>query len=285
MEASMSYKTILVHVDQSSNATCRMRLAVDIAAAHEAHLVGAALTGISRFAYQAGAVTQEAPALTEYLGRFMEVAKTRSELALEEFRKLAGAVQPLTFEATLFYDEPCAGYSLRARYSDLAVISQFDPEDGRTTVPADFPEYVVLNSGGPVLIIPFAGEFKTIGQRPLIAWDGSAAAIRAVRDAMPLLRGAECTDVVVFNTDHDTHGDQPGDDVALFLSRHEIPVEVMRQETSLDVGEALLSLAANRGNDLIVMGGYGHSRFKEFMLGGATRTLLQSMTVPVLMSH
>lgn len=283
----MSYKTILVHVDQSSNASCRMRLAVDIASDHGAHLVGAAMTGISRFAYQAGSVVQEDAYMTEYLAHFMRVAKTRSELALDEFRKLAEAAPPLSFEATLFSDEPCDGISLRAHYSDLAVISQFDPDDGHATVPPDFPEFVVMNSGCPVLIVPFAGNFKSVGKRPLIAWNGSASATRAVRDALPLLRSAERVDVVVFNAaeEPDVHGNQPGDDIALFLTRHDVRVEVRREEAAMDIGESLLSLAADLGTDMIVMGGYGHSRLREIMLGGVTRTVLQSMTVPVLMSH
>jgi nucleotide-binding universal stress UspA family protein len=283
----MPYKTILVHVDQSANATCRMRLAADIASKHDAHLVGVALTGISRFAYAAGSVVQQDPDLTEYLAHFMRIAKSRSELALEEFSKLAEAVQPMSFEATCFGDEPCDGISLRARYSDLTVISQFDPDDSSATAPPEFPEYVVLNSGCPVLIVPFAGDFKSTGKRPLIAWNGSASATRAVRDALPLLRSAEHADVVVFNArqEADAHGDQPGDDIALFLARHGIQVEVFREETPGDIGNGLLSLAANLESDLIVMGGYGHSRFKEILLGGTTRTILESMTVPVLMSH
>lgn len=216
------------------------------------------------------------------------MAKSRAEQALGTFRRLAESVNGLrSYEATLLTDEPCSGISLRARYSDLAVISQFSPDDHAATVPPDFPEYIILNSGTPVLVVPYAGSFESVGKRPLIAWNASSASTRALKDALPLLKSATSADVVVFNAEEDreAHSEQAGDDIALFLARHEIPVEVHREVTSLNVGDSLLSLAADLGSDLVVMGGYGHSRFREIMLGGATRTILKSMTVPVLMSH
>ncbi|NEX62354.1 universal stress protein [Noviherbaspirillum galbum] len=282
----MTYKTILVHVDQSANSRARMQLAAELAATHRAHLVGAAMTGVSRFAYTNGEVTQLDPELMDYLARFTNAVRIRAEEALDTFRGIADKADVRSWEATLFTDEPESGISLRARYSDLAVVSQFDPDDANSTVPPDFPEYVVLNAGRPVLVVPFAGEFSQIGKRPLIAWNGSTAATRAVSDALPLLRQATTVDVAIFNA-HDSvdHGNQPGDDLALYLARHDLPVVVHNEATSLNMGISLLSLADDLDSDLIVMGGYGHSRFREILLGGATRTLLGAMTVPVLMSH
>ncbi|MBV5325393.1 MAG: universal stress protein, partial [Rhodospirillaceae bacterium] len=105
----------------------------------------------------------------------------------------------------------------------------------------------------------------------------------------PLLRRSSAVTLVVYNADQQTgvHGEQPGADMALYLARHGVKIEVMAQKTpaGLDVGNALLSLAADLGSDLIVMGGYGHMRWREMIMGGVTRTLLQTMTVPLLMSH
>jgi nucleotide-binding universal stress UspA family protein len=113
-------------------------------------------------------------------------------------------------------------------------------------------------------------------------------AARAVAGALPILRRARQVDLAVFNPErepYEAHGADPGADIALFLARHGIRVEVRRLTVSTPVGEALMSVAADWSSDLIVMGAYGHSRFREMMLGGATRTALQSMTVPVLMMH
>jgi len=104
---------------------------------------------------------------------------------------------------------------------------------------------------------------------------------------MPLLKRAKNVTLVVFNSSarYDVHGEQPGADIALYLARHKVKVEVLSQTTTIDVGNSLLSLSSDLGTDLIVMGGYGHTRFRELLLGGVTKTVLNTMTVPVLMSH
>jgi nucleotide-binding universal stress UspA family protein len=122
----------------------------------------------------------------------------------------------------------------------------------------------------------------------VVGWDASREAARAVRDALPLLTQAKVVEVVSVNPRPADlgHGDVPGADIALYLARHGVNVEVQRIETrELDVGNALLSHVASEAADLLVMGGYGHARLREIMLGGATRTILHDMTVPVLMSH
>jgi nucleotide-binding universal stress UspA family protein len=122
----------------------------------------------------------------------------------------------------------------------------------------------------------------------MVAWDGSLSASRAVTLALPLLLRADTVDVVVMQTadkKDDVHGEEAGADLALFLARHQIKVNVVERHIKGNRGEALLSIAADLAADLIVMGGYGHTRFRELVLGGVTRTLLNSMTVPVLMAH
>ena len=185
------------------------------------------------------------------------------------------------------HPEPESSLSLQARYSDLVVISQADRDEPAAGVVADLPEYVMLNCARPVLIVPFAGRFDHVGNNALIAWDGSMEATRAVTNAIPLLKRAKNVTIALFNpaAQFDVHGEQPGADIALFLARHDIKVEIAQQHTEIDIGNALLSLAADIRSDLIVMGGYGHTRFRELLLGGVTKTVLKTMTVPVLMSH
>ncbi len=279
----MSYKTILVHVDESRRAAERIKIAARIAIAENAHLVGAAMTGISRYLFQNGVLEQNNPNLQVHL----QVLQQRANEALAQFEPAVQRLGVNSYEKRMVDDEASGGISLAARYSDLVVIGQTDPDQPLPSAMSDFPEYVVMNAGRPVLIVPYAGTFDTIAEHVLIAWDASMEATRAVTASIPLLRRAKAVDVVVFNPSSrpDAHGEQPGADIALYLARHAIKVEVSQHRTDLDIGNTLLSMATDLSADMIVMGGYGHSRFREVMLGGVTRTILDSMTVPVLMSH
>lgn len=283
----MSYKTILLHVDQSRNASERIRLAATIARNENAHLIGAALTGVSRYIYQTGLMADTDPNLTEHLSAHLDLLRQRARQALAEFERIAQSMEVSSFETVLIDDEAGAGICLQARYSDLVVIGQTDLNEPSPAVMPDFPEYVVMNSGRPVLIVPYAGRFNNAGTRVVVAWDASAGATRAVTNAIPVLQRADIVEVAVFNaaSQGDTHGELPGADVAQYLARHGIRVDVLNEKIDTDIGNALLSRATDFGADLIVMGGYGHSRFREILLGGVTRTVLESMTVPVLMSH
>jgi len=299
----MSFKTILVHVDESKHATNCIRIASEIALTENAHLIGAAMTGVSRYLYRDQTITDNDPGLISH----MEFLRERAGNALQQFEPMVRKIGVNSFEQRVIDDEAAGGICLQARYSDLVVVGQINPDEPSPTILSDFPEYVLLNSGRPVLVIPYAGRFENIGKRILISWDGSREATRAVTDAIPLLQRAEIVHVVVFDSDAKdaTHGGQPGADIALYLARHGVKVEVSlhatgtslrrrtvdsktgeaQQSTGMDVGNSLLSLASDLSADMIVMGGYGHSRFRETLLGGVTRTMMQSMTVPVLMSH
>lgn len=278
----MAYKTILVHVDDSRHAAERIRIAARLAKAHEAHLIGAAVTGISRFAFQTGATLAPDPNLEMHL----EHLRQRAQRALNQAESLVQQEGQPTFAKCLVDDDASGGLGGLARYSDLTVLSQFDPDEPAMTVLPDFPEYVVFNSGRPALIIPHSGSFTSIGKRMLVAWDGSRSAARAVSDALPLLRQAELVQVAIFNPAESVIEEAPaGIDIAEYLARQDIKTELLPSGASNDVGDSLLSLANDLGVDLIVMGGYGHSRFREILLGGVTRTVLNSMTLPVLMSH
>jgi len=279
----MSYKTILVHVDQSRHAAARIKIAAEIAVTENAHLIGAAMTGLSRFVYRDSAIDLTRTIVANHIDSLNQ----RANQALAEFDAIAKQIGVLSYEKRRGDDDPEGGLSLQARYSDLVVVSQTDPDEPVSKVISDLPEYVMLNCARPVLVVPFAGRFDHIGEEALIAWDGSMEATRAVTNAIPLLRRAKNVTVALFNpsAQSDIHGEQPGADIALYLARHEIKVEVVELRTNIDVGNALLSLAADVRSDLIVMGGYGHTRFRELLLGGATMLVLKTMTAPVLMSH
>lgn len=282
-EIDMSYKTILVHVDQSKHAPSRIRIAAEIAAKENAHLIGAAMTGFSRFLHKGFGLDMSATVIASHIN----LLRQRAEEALAQFDSIAAKIGVQSYERRLLDDDEYGGLCLQARYCDLVVLGQTDMDDAAARILSDLPEYVTLNGGRPVLIVPHAGGFDAVGDSALVAWDGSKEATRAVTDAIPLLRRARKVAVVLFNPSSgpDAHGEQPGADIALFLARHEIKVEVMQQASSIDIGNALLSLAADLGSNLLVMGGYGHTRFREVLLGGVTRTVLETMTVPALMSH
>ncbi|GAB3550778.1 universal stress protein [Noviherbaspirillum agri] len=282
----MPYKTVLVHVDNDKHAGERIKIAARIAMNEEAHLIGAAPSGVSRFIYQSKFI-YEGGAMSTHLDGHLDELRNHAKEALAKFEATAKNMGVASYEARQVDDEAGGGISLQARYSDLVVIGQTDLDEPSSTTLPDFPEFVIMNSGRPVLVVPYAGQYETVARRALIAWDASTSATRAVTAAIPLLRRADNVDVVVFNPDSrgDAHGEQPGADIGLYLARHGIKVNVVRQKTDIDVGNALLSIAADLGSDMLVMGGYGHSRFREILLGGVTRTVLESMTVPVLMAH
>jgi nucleotide-binding universal stress UspA family protein len=276
----MSYKTVLVHVDESEHASERIKLAASIAMAEHAHLIGTAMTGASRYLVQTQMLAERYPNLKTHL----DFLRERALRGLEEFDITAQRIGIPSYEKRLVDDEAGAGICLQARYADLVVIGQNDPDELSPVVMPDFPEYVVLNSGRPVLVVPRTGNCDTIGKSVLVAWDASMQATRTVTNALPLLRRAQVVMVVSFNQDT-RPSPSTTSDIAVWLGRHGVKVEVLQRKTSQRIGEALLSAAAEAESDLIVMGGYGHTRFREIVLGEVTRTMLDTTVVPVLMSY
>lgn len=278
----MPYKTLLVHVDNGARAPVRIGVACRLARRFEAHLIGlhaltvVKLPGYARVAVEGGAQ------LSEYQAK---LAAESARAARQVFERGVSAAGLATSEWRESRDDAADVVPLHARYADLVVVGQpYDPDAGG--VEPDFPERLLLSAGRPIVFVPYAGDFTDVGKRALVAWNASREAARAVTDAIPLLREAQSVQVIAFNPDAAVHGEVPGADIGLYLARHGIKVNVSQQTAAdVDVGNQLLSRAADLEADLIVMGGYGHSRLKELILGGVTRTLLQSMTVPVLMSH
>lgn len=284
----MSYTTLLVHVDNSRHCAQRVRLAVRLALAEGAHLIGSAMSGISRYAYGGGVnALQFAPAQ-------MQALRGQASDALHDFERIAREEGLATYETRFVDDDAQGALLLQARYCDLLILGQTDPQDTPSRVIAGTPEYLMLHCGRPVLMVPHVPHALStapaaIARHPLLAWNGSAEALRAITDALPLLRRARQVTLAVVNSyQHSaTHGEQPGADLALYLARHGVNVDVLQHDTppGQDVGAALLAMAAQRQCDLLVMGCYGHMRLRETLLGGVTRTVLQEMTLPVLVSH
>jgi nucleotide-binding universal stress UspA family protein len=171
-----------------------------------------------------------------------------------------------------------------ARRFDLSVVGQAEPDK---VAPEELiVEGALFASGRPVLVVPYIQKGPFTAERAMIAWDGSRSAARAVADAMPLLTTAKAVDVVIVADDKGKGDELPGADIAQHLARHGLKVDVKRIVAGdSDVASTLLSHAADTSADLIVMGAYGHSRLREFILGGVTRGILSAMTVPTLMSH
>jgi nucleotide-binding universal stress UspA family protein len=282
-DAAMSYKTILVHLDAGKRRRERLDLALALAQRNDAHLVG--LFGLEPLAAALSAASVEAaPLLLEHMRKLRRAA---SEEAAQEFHDRMRKEQYTAkseWRATL--DDGFAALQFHAKYADLVVAGQPDPSgDG---VPASFSEELVMSIGRPVLYVPFAGRFPDCGSRVFVAWNASREAARAVKDALPFLQRSEAAQVVVFDPEKVFLDDSalPDPDMGAYLARHGARVTVAAQPSgSIDIGSAILSRAADDEADLIVMGAYSHSRLRELVLGGATRALFKSMTVPTLMSH
>jgi nucleotide-binding universal stress UspA family protein len=275
----MSYKTILVHVDESARASERVKIATAVAKAEKAHLIGLAVTGASRYLVQ-GRTLEDDPNLRLHL----EAMRQRAQRGLDDFESCVRKHGLQSFETRLVDDEAGGGICLQARYADMVVIGQNDPDEVSPVVMPDFPQFVILNCGRPVLLIPHAGHFDAIGKNVLIGWDGSVAAIRAVSGALPLLRHAPAVKAIMFMEEGRKAG-LTRIDLEQYLARHGVQTEVLQRQSTGEVGSALLATCGELECDLLVMGGYGHSRFREILLGGVTRSVLTEMRVPVLMAH
>ena len=171
-----------------------------------------------------------------------------------------------------------------ARRFDLAVVGQAEPD--RAAPEELIVENALFSSGRPVLVVPYIQKAELTLDRVMVCWDASRNAARAIADAMPFLKRARVIDVVIVASERIKSDEIPGADIGQHLARHDLKVEVRRiVSPDTDVASTILSHAADTAADFIVMGGYGHSRLREFILGGATRGMLQAMTLPTLMSH
>jgi nucleotide-binding universal stress UspA family protein len=285
----MGYKEILVTVDATPAGRIRLDLAASLAERFEAHLIGLFTAILMPLAPTAdGYFDRFDRSLLDPLYReFSQRMAEREREAQSVFREVSER-RSLAAEWRVSEGYPTENAALHGRYVDLIVLGQSNPDDPEAALFQPRAEDVALAVGRPVLVVPYAGSFADCGRRVLVAWDASRVATRAVNDAMPLLAAAEAVTVLTVDPGADAraHGEVPGMDIALHLARHGVKASVETTVSGgIGVGNTLLSRASDLGADLLVMGAYGHTRLRELLLGGATRTVLESMTLPVLMSH
>jgi nucleotide-binding universal stress UspA family protein len=279
----MTIKSILVHADDSPQSEHRFGVAVALARSFDAHLsaiyvipppivpamMSAGYVPDGLIAEQEEMESDRAKSAKEAFERHMARAGVAAE-----WRERHGALGNIV--------------GMNARYSDLTIVSQADPSAHPGFEAIELPAEVALSAGRPVLVIPYIGPGKSVGGHVLVGWNASREATRAVNDAIPLLQRAKRVTVLAVNPKGGSggHGEVPAADISLHLARHGVKVEAAQTVTDdIDVGDAMLSRASDLGADMIVIGAYGHSRMREFILGGVTRHLLSHMTVPLLISH
>jgi nucleotide-binding universal stress UspA family protein len=273
-------KSILVHADASAQTVMRLHAATALASTHGASVraLYAVLPVYMQYPYSLS-ISAEATALLQ------QVEDERSERARALFASAASdARMPVEWASTT--GDPVLAFTRAAACSDLAIIGQSDPDNElRADVRSDFVPSVIIGSGRPTLVLPHRYQGNAIGRTALLAWKPTREAAHALAGALPLLCSADKVHVALWNEGEDASTDDRAD-IERYLRAHGITPEVHGYgPESRDVGEYLLSLASDVAADLLVMGCYGHGRMREWVLGGATRSVLRSMTVPVLMAH
>jgi nucleotide-binding universal stress UspA family protein len=278
----MTFKTIAVHLDDGPRCAIRVALAASLATRFEGMLVGITPTGVPDVILN---MNTPLPDGLEVIAVSLAELRQRAEATAHAFDAQCEALG-IRAESRVVVEEALDAMVEHGRCSDLIVVGQADRNHAPDGLAFDFPQQALLHAGPPVLIVPCAGVFASVGQTVLVAWKGTREAANAVRNALPVLRSARRVTLVEV-------GDAPdrpaGDDSLMsakaWLESHGIDVHAHREIALASVGAQLLSRAGAIGADLIVCGGYGHSRLREWMLGGVTRHLLEHMKVPVLFSH
>ena len=284
----MAFKDILLHVDGSKRCPVRTDVAMTLARRFGSHLTGTYVLDIPAPEFFYGAAMPFMGAGPEQVVERMRAEALGTAAPVEEGFRARLRREELEGDWRLVEGNLPASLALHARYTDLAVVGQPNPYEANDGGQRDVAVTIVMTSGRPVLVVPFAGEFPVVGERVLVAWNASREAARAVNDSLPLLKQAKLVTVLAVNPRHGIggHGDVPAADICLHLARHGVKAEAAHTVANdIPDGEALLSYAADIGADLIVAGAYGHSRAREMVFGGVTRTLLNEMTVPVFLSH
>lgn len=276
----MSYKDILVHLNASSKRESRFDVAVDLAGKFDAHVTGLYVMTTPKIPHYIEA--QIGDDILQTQRKIIRAEADKAEKMFRERMERAG----VRHECHVAEGDPVESFNLFARYTDLVIISQFDPDDEQQTMDPNFPDRIILSTGRPVLVVPYVGVSGPIGANVLVAWDASRQAARAVGDAIPFLAGADKVSVLAVNPSNGGHGDIPGGDISLHLARHGIRAQAESiTAQDMDPADILLSRASDEGADMIVMGAYGHRRLRELVLGGVTQHMLEHMTVPLFMSH
>jgi nucleotide-binding universal stress UspA family protein len=278
----MNYKTILVHCDASPKLPQRMAVAVELAQRYDATLIGTYVQEPFDVPVPADGVML----MDDLFNAYEAAAKAGQDAAASAFEKATKGTHVST-QWRLIKGYPEEELTVQARYADLLIVGQAGP-DNRDITPSHLPEAVALATGRPTLVVPYANGCSKLGKSVMLCWNASRESARAASDALPFLVAADHVTIPIVDPKASVygHGAEPGADVATWLCRHGVKVTIQRDIAGDDdVGDVILSRATDYGTDMIVMGLYGHSRMREMILGGASRTLLASMTVPVFMAH
>ncbi len=276
----MAIKDIFTVVDVYDDALTAAKTAIDLAGRTGAHVTGLAL---AMEPLAPGFLAAPIPA--DYIVGALEEAEKQAGAAADRFTAAAG-VAGVSAEArkTTVLAGATAPIVAQAHLSDLVVVGQENPdqpEPMRTAV----IEAMLFEAGVPVLVVPTGWTKSFAPARAVIAWDGSSTAARAVHAALPVLELAGSVEIVIVASNKAWNG-EPGADVATYLARHGLDVSIATlNRDGGDVGRTLIAYLKAQGADLCVMGAYGHSRLREFIVGGATQTMLEQMPVPTLMAH
>lgn len=275
----MAIKDVLMLLEPSDDKDVVANFAASFAATVGAHLTAA---GLALELVPPASFMGDFP--EDFVVEVTERARQRVSDAYQRFSRIASAstqTELVTIQA--LPGDARDKFGRLARHFDLTIVGQKNPD-------SDFEddamvEAALFGSGRPVFIVPFVQRAEPKFGKALIAWDGGSPAARAIADAIPLLTRAGRVEVATIVDRHVDDAELPGFNITRHLARHGINAELHKLPGGSDPASILLSFAADTGADYLVMGGYGHSRLREFMLGGTTRTILQSMTLPVLMSH
>jgi nucleotide-binding universal stress UspA family protein len=281
-EEEFMLKNLLVHIPSERQVRPVVDGAISLAVARAAHLDA---VSVGYETANIGLVVDGGAAVAAVFEIEHERALARANAALAVFEaeaRNAGITYGLKPLADL-PAEAATAVGTSARLYDLTIVLQADPD--RDTFDNIMPEEILFQSGGPVLFIPYTHRGPFEPRHVGIAWDGSRLAARAVRDAAPFLSRAQAITIISVN-EAQAPANANAAALAANLSRHGLTAKIERSSADhAEIQPTILSIAADTGLDLIVMGGYGHSRLQERILGGVTRSMLQSMTVPTLMSH
>lgn len=285
----MAIKDILVHLDAGPRSAVRLGVAASLAARHGAHL-----TGLHVIDLPSPEVFNSYPSMFMDMERVEDVLAGMRAVRLEEAAgveadfRAALAREGIEGEWRRVEGVVAETVALHGRYADLIVLGQGEPVGTGSAKAADLPVGELMGAGRPLLVVPYAGAFPNLGQTVLVGWNGTAEAARAVNEAIPLLQAASKVTVLSINPRLGIvgDGDVPAADMALHLARHGIRAEAAHTvAVDISEGDALLSYAADLGADLLVCGLYGHSRLREQVFGGVTKSLLTEMTLPVFLAH
>jgi len=280
----VNFRSLLVVLDDDTRCDARIHLAARFAAAHDSHLVGVAPTGLVELLSGLGAAShfmdEAAAARAETLQRASD--------CVEHFLARCRAEGVASVHASVHEGEKAAIVLHHAHCADVTVIGQADPARESHREDRRFVEQVLLHNARPTLVVPHAGRFDAVGENVLVAWDDSRGSARAAADALPLLRQARQVHLRIWRREGEAAKApirERVETVRRWLMWQGVSADARVEATDAAIGDAILGKAADLGADLIVMGTYGHSRWTERIVGGATRTALERSPVPLLMSH